>query len=117
MESGGSTFPRERGKSAGLILPIQMRIREHRFTGRKPGQFGGYFPQVILGSSLSPRASFLKGGYMAWYYELRGSRNDLVFYGAGYRTKEKAKKAAQFVKKMFTRKRGITVQTALSKPR
>lgn len=54
---------------------------------------------------------------MAWYYELRGSRNDLVFFGAGYRTKEKAQKAAQFVRRMFTAKRGITVRTALSKPR
>lgn len=54
---------------------------------------------------------------MTWYYELRGLRNDLVFFGAGYRTREKAKRAAQFVKKMFTRKKGVTIETGhASKP-
>lgn len=54
---------------------------------------------------------------MAWYYKLFGSRNDLVFIGAGYRTREKAKKAAQFVKKLFTRRRGLSIQTGQTKPR
>jgi hypothetical protein len=49
---------------------------------------------------------------MAWYYELRDSRNRLVFFGGGCPTREKAEQTAQSVKKMYSKNKKLTIHTA-----
>jgi hypothetical protein len=54
---------------------------------------------------------------MAWYYELRDSRNHLVFFGGGCPTREKAEQTAQSVKQMINSNGTLTIHTAHTKSR
>jgi hypothetical protein len=48
---------------------------------------------------------------MAWYYELRDSRQQLVFFGGGCSSQEKAEETAQSVKKKMYSKGKLTIRT------